>query len=276
MVAEQTKFRRRLGTVLNVSIVILLLTLSTILTKTYIFPTEPKVITYGDKISLSDVPLERGKQSVLLFLRSDCVYCTKSGGFYKDISQTLAQTGNTHLLAVFSKNDERSTDYMSEIGLANLVSIHASFKELGIVATPTMVLIDDMGQVQEVWRGKLSPKREGEFKEKLGIPFDDWYLEESDLNDLKKNGQKVTIVDIQNRDSYARNHHPDAENIPLDELLIRGINELSLTDIVVVYGVSEADGEQAQEILAKAGFVKVYILDYKFQTPPSTSALPKN
>lgn len=269
MVDEESKFRKRLGTFLNISIVVFILALAAVLAKTYIFTSEPKVIKVGDRISLSNVSLEKDKQSVLLFLRSDCIYCTKSADFYKDLSKALAQSANTRLIAVFSKNDDRATEYLSELGLTELNSIHASYGELGIAGTPTLALVNDAGMVKELWKGKLSRKQEIEIKKNLSIPADDWYIEESELDVLKKSGQKVTIIDVQDRDFYAKNHFIGAKNIPLDELSVRGTNELSLTDIIVVYGISEKDGDYAQEVLARDGFVKVYILDYKFQNPNS-------
>jgi hypothetical protein len=44
---------------------------------------------------------------------------------------------------------------------------------------------------------------------------------------------------------FALNHHPASRNIPIDQLDVRGVNELSPDDTVIVYGQSERDGETA-------------------------------
>lgn len=262
---KESKSRKRVKTFLNVSIIVLILALVGVLGKSYIFTTEPKVLKAGDKISLSGVSWEKEKQAVLLFLRIDCIYCTKSADFYYELSKALAQSANTSLIAVFSKNDDRSKEYLSGLRLTELNSIHASYAELGIAGTPTIALIDDAGIVQDLWRGKLSRKQEVEVKQKLGLPVDDWYIEESEVDDLKKSGQEVSVIDVQDRDYYAKKHFMDARNIPLDELSVRAINELSLSDIIIVYGIFEKNGEDAQDVLAQEGFRKVYILNYRFQ-----------
>ena len=216
MNGKESKIRKRGAILLNVLVIGFALALAVVLARTYIFSSEPKLIAIGDRISLSDTPpVEAGKRLVVLFLRSDCVFCTKSAEFYKAVSAGLAQSANTRVIAVFSTIDSRSDEYMGELGLADLQMVRASLGSLGIAETPTIVLIDDANTVQEVWRGKLSRKQEVEFKQKLGIPVDDWYIQESEISDLKKPGQVVTIVDVQNRDSYSRNHLLDAKNIQI-------------------------------------------------------------
>ena len=75
------------------------------------------------------------------------------------------------------------------------------------------------------------------------------------------------IIDVQSRDFFAMNHFIGAKNIPLDELPVRGVNELSANYTIVVYGNFDKDGEKAQEVLGNNGFKKVYILNYQFPNP---------
>jgi rhodanese-related sulfurtransferase len=145
--------------------------------------------------------------------------------------------------------------------------IRMNYRDLGIEGTPTIALADSSGVVKEIWHGRLSRRREALVKQTLGLAAHSWYIEESEVDELRKVGQTVVVVDVQSRDLYEINHFKGAKNIPADEIDVRGVNELSLDDTIVVYGISEKDGEYAQETLLKSGFGKVQILNYKFQKP---------
>jgi rhodanese-related sulfurtransferase/thioredoxin-related protein len=237
-----------------------------VLAKTYFAPSTAAVkkIQTGDTISFPDSTWEKGQKSLLLFLQSDCQYCTKSANFYGDIAKETAHTSDTKIVAVFSEKDSRFADYLKESDLQNLETRKASFAKMGVDGTPTLVLVNDNGVVQNIWKGMLSPKKQNEVKQNLDLQITDWFIEEAEVNDLKKKGQTVTVVDVRDRQFYAMKHFADAKNIPMDELYIRAVNELSLANTVIIYGISDDEGEDAQELLAREGFRKVYILRYKF------------
>lgn len=201
---------------------------------------------------------------MLLFLQSDCQYCTKGANFYSDIVEETADKFDVKVLAVSSEKDARFQTYLREIGLENIETRQANFTEVGIEGTPTLAIIDKNGIVQNVWKGTLSPKEQSEVRQNLGFHVTDWFIDEAKVDELKKKGQSVTVVDVRERESYATKHFAGAKNIPMDELYIRAANELSPSDTILVYGTFDNEGEDAQEILTKEGFRNIYVLRYKF------------
>lgn len=264
---REGKFRKFLETVVNILLVVGCLGLIAVVIKNYFIPSAAiiKPVAVGDEISFPGSAWTKGQKTLLLFLQSDCQYCTNSKSFYDDIARETAGNSGAKIIAVFSEKDNSFEKYLKKLGLPNLETRQANFSRIGIEGTPTITLIDENGVVESVWKGMLSPKKQTDVKRELGLQTTDWFIEESELSDLKKKEGAVTVIDIRDREAYARKHFAEAINIPRDELFVRGINEVSPTEAIVVYGTFENESEEAQEVLAKEGFRKIYILNYNFQ-----------
>jgi rhodanese-related sulfurtransferase len=265
MLAQTSKFRKYLETTVNILLIVVCLSLLGILVKRYfVSPETPrKTLKTGDKISASDFALEKGRKSVLLFLQSNCKFCEESGKFYSEISAKAI--ADTKIIAVFSSKDAEFESYLNKSGLRNLETRKVDFAGLGIEGTPTLAIVSDEGNIEKIWKGILSPNQELEVQRQLGFQVpDDWFIEETEIADWLKKESALTVIDIRNRETFAQKHFAGAKNIPMDELPVRAVNELSPADTIVVYGTYDADGEDAQQMLAKQGFRKVYILRYKF------------
>lgn len=267
MQAQKTRLHKYFETIVNISLIVVCLSLVGVIAKKYFTPPPAKIksVKAGDKISLPDLTPTKGQKSVLLFLQSGCQYCTKSGYFYNDIAEKTAGNPDTKIIAVFSEEDARFQDYLKELGLQNLESRRANFAEIGVEGTPILAIVDENGIVQNIWKGMLSPKKQVEVKQNLGLEAADWFIEESELRNLEKKGKTIVVIDIRSRETYAQKHFAGAKNIPADELSVRAINELSPSDTIAVYGTFDYESEKAQEVLAREGFRDVYILNYKFQ-----------
>ncbi len=87
-------------------------------------------------------------------------------------------------------------------------------------------------------------------------------ISEAELKRAKSEGRSVVIVDIRDRRRFGESHYPGAKNIPLDELEIRAINELKLSDIVVTDCACHGDDSPriARAILNRVGFRNVFAL----------------
>lgn len=71
-----------------------------------------------------------------------------------------------------------------------------------------------------------------------------------------KSGQRLVVLDIRDRGEFALRHFPRAKNIPLDEIEVRAINELSTSDSVVLYCgcADDSQNKVAQRIMRQQGF----------------------
>jgi len=100
--------------------------------------------------------------TLLLAMRAGCPYCERSMGFYGELA-ALGQFpgGSVHLLAVFPDNRHEVEGVALRLhGIDILTDTHLS--SLGVTGTPTILLVNDAGVVQDVWVGMLSSEGQGE------------------------------------------------------------------------------------------------------------------
>lgn len=71
-----------------------------------------------------------------------------------------------------------------------------------------------------------------------------------------KSGQRLVVLDIRDRGEFALKHFPGAKNMPLDEIEVRAINELSTSDLVVLYCgcADDSQNKVARRIMRQQGF----------------------
>lgn len=120
----------------------------------------------GSKINLPNLELASEKQTLILALQKGCRFCSESMPFYKRIAETV-QDGNTRLIAVLPGSAEESSRYLGEFGLNNIVVEQATLDSLQVSGTPTLILINNKGEITDYWVGKLPPDKEIEVLDKL-------------------------------------------------------------------------------------------------------------
>lgn len=99
----------------------------------------------------------------LLFLRSDCSFCTESMPFYQKLAGQ-AHSGGTpvRVVAVTPEDVKQFGAYLHASDLAVDSVLSARFSQFGVEATPTLVLVDGKGKVLIAKVGKLSSEAEEE------------------------------------------------------------------------------------------------------------------
>jgi rhodanese-related sulfurtransferase len=87
-------------------------------------------------------------------------------------------------------------------------------------------------------------------------------LAPSDVNRMIDDGQQLVILDLRDREAYAKEHIPQAKNIPYDELEARILDELSPAATIVTYCDCVTDGisKTGYRILVEEGFTKSAVL----------------
>ncbi|HEY0084050.1 MAG TPA: hypothetical protein VGB61_14830 [Pyrinomonadaceae bacterium] len=160
----------------NVSIIIAALLLVTVLIKRNL-PQSPQSaaaasppafrIQPGTKIQLPDVDWGRNGQTLLLALSEGCRFCSESAGFYQRLAGEKGMPDNPRLVAVLPQEVSRGQAYLNNLGVAVDDVKQSTLGAIGVSGTPTLILVDSAGIVQESWVGKLPPEREAEVLRRL-------------------------------------------------------------------------------------------------------------
>ena len=124
----------------------------------------------GTALNLPDVDWGQNKQTLVFFLKKDCVYCAASAPFYREVL-AAASKRNVKSLAILPDSEDEARKYLQYIGLPIENVQRGSLSSYKISATPTMLLVDDLGLVKGVWTG-AAPNRESQVRDELFLLFD--------------------------------------------------------------------------------------------------------
>lgn len=108
----------------------------------------------GMKVSLPGIDWGNSSRTVLLVLSTTCHFCTESAPFYQKLQQQ--KPGNVQIVAVLPQAVEDGRQYLNKLGVSVRELVQAPLASLNVSGTPTLVLIDNTGTIQDSWSGKLS------------------------------------------------------------------------------------------------------------------------
>ena len=156
----------------NVAIIIVALVLGIVLVKKFVLTdssqNKPKeTVSVGSKINFEKVDWAKNGNTMLLVLSKDCRFCTESIPFYQKISQEIYQNNKIKLITIFPQDTSTAKDYLQ----ANTISVNETFQAnpstIGVGGTPTILLINDKGEVTNAWFGKLYEEEEKKVFERI-------------------------------------------------------------------------------------------------------------
>jgi len=116
----------------------------------------------GTQIALPGVNWSDSDQTVVLALSNKCHFCTESAPFYQKLTRELADQKKVRVLAVFPQNTDEGKKYLDGLNVPIAEVEQATLDSLGVRGTPTLVIVDKSGTVQQSWVGRLTAERETE------------------------------------------------------------------------------------------------------------------
>lgn len=227
-------------------------------------PADTPNISPSARLSIAGFDFSQSSETLLLALSQDCHHCTESARFYRRLVQGVGDARDLRIVGLLPDSPSRGQWYLNTLGISirEVKQVHLS--SLGIRKVPALVLVDRNGVVKKVWIGKLAPKTESEVMQTIGIkdtrPTTDWLVDRQQLERLRNRAEKVILVDLRERDEYARQHFPNSINIPFDELDARAQNELSRDATIVLFSDDATVADSSYVILARQEFPHVLIL----------------
>ena len=161
----------------NVAIILIACLIGAILIQRYFFTfsstanlNRPQP-TVGAKVNLPDVGAANvsapdQSKTLILALQKGCHFCSESASFYKRLLQDTHGT-NVKLIAAMPGNVEENVTYLKSLGLTEIEVKSSSLDDLDVSGTPTLILINNKGEIIGSWVGKLSQDKEAEVINKM-------------------------------------------------------------------------------------------------------------
>lgn len=111
----------------------------------------------GKVLALQGVQWQSSKASVVVVLSTKCVYCERSAPFYQKLTALIEQRGGAiKTVAVFPRETSDAQAYLSSHSLKMDHVVLVPLGVLGVHVTPTLLLVDRSGAVQQGWVGSLN------------------------------------------------------------------------------------------------------------------------
>lgn len=165
--------RKKIELLANIAIIVVACLLATVIVKNYLLttfpdqtettinnngrPKEQESINISEQLSRVDIKIPAQSQLLLLAISSDCHFCTESAGFYRRLAQ---KKDKTRLVALMPQPINESQEYLEKLGVCVDEIRQLPLSDIGVLGTPTLLLLDRSGVVKQKWIGKLSPERE--------------------------------------------------------------------------------------------------------------------
>lgn len=169
------KLLKRTELLANITIIVLALLLGGVIVKKYLLPggeaadarrADPR-IPAGTKATLPGVDWAKNGRTLVLVLSRDCHFCTESAPFYQRLTRETAGRPDVHLVAVFPQEVSEGRKYLDGLNVSIQEVRQASPSSTGAGGTPTLILVDGSGVVQNSWVGKLAAPEESEVLNRL-------------------------------------------------------------------------------------------------------------
>ena len=154
---------------ISISILVLSVFVSELLIHKYIFsssnPPEP-IKTTNKQITLSDINWSEQSKTLIVALDINCRFCNESAPFYKHLIESV-KGKNVKLIAVLPSDIQESRTHLNKLGLVDIEVKQAALDDLQVNGTPTLLLVNDKGEVTNYWVGKLPLNKQAEVINKI-------------------------------------------------------------------------------------------------------------
>ena len=238
----------------------------------------PAYFKTGARFPVNGLDWTRSHQTLVIVLEQSCAFCGESAPFYRLIEQNRSGPKQTRLVVLLGGDPNNATFYLQSLQLSFDEIKPASLRDLkpyGLVGTPTAVLVNDEGIITNLWHGTLTELQQSEILRALQIRVERAMLQslssatpaldpidEIEIQRFKEAGERVTVIDLRDRQKYSAGHPAGARNIPIDELKVRAPNELETSDLIVLFGGEASDKMHtaAAQMLTNEGFTRLRVL----------------
>lgn len=157
-----------LDTAANIAIILVCAIAAFVLIRNQFFPPAPPPrpgeVAKGDQIAaLQQVVPAGANRAIVMALSPTCGFCTESMPFYKRLIDERNQKGSdVKVVAAVPAEEAKQGEMkiMQEAGVKPDSVAVLNFQEAKVAGTPTLLLVDNKGEVLDVWVAKLDESGE--------------------------------------------------------------------------------------------------------------------
>lgn len=156
-----TGFSRRLDVAANVATIVLVFAVAALIARDRLASTRgrsaphPQAIHAGS--ALTNTPLKStwssSQGTLVLGLQTTCHFCTDSAPFFRKLIRSVPREVRT--IAVLPQSHEAAQHYLDGLGVHVDSIQQAPLAAIGITGIPTLLLVNNLGIVKNVWVGEL-------------------------------------------------------------------------------------------------------------------------
>lgn len=156
----------RIGIAANAATIVLVALLSIIIVKENLVPIRTRAAVRATSLQVGTelnskklhVDWALSNRTIVLAMQTTCHYCTDSAPFFRKLS--AAAHGKVRTVAILPQPIGTSKTYLDGLGVKVDEIRQFPLSDIGVHGTPTLVLVNDRGAIQNVWVGELTPDEE--------------------------------------------------------------------------------------------------------------------
>ena len=130
-------------------------------------PTPFVALRAGARLAVPGIDWTKNDRTLLMALSRGCHFCSASAPFYKKLTQELSARKDVGMVAAFPQPVDEAQNYLSTLGVSISDVRQLRLDSLGVLGTPTLILVNREGVVINAWRGQLPPDKEEEVLNQL-------------------------------------------------------------------------------------------------------------
>jgi len=161
---------KKIETTANLATIVVAVLISTVVVRTYFFPTPiarttsavlgPELVK-GKSVDGRALGVDWAKnhRTLVMAISTTCHFCKDSVPFYQKLT---AAEKEVKMIAVLPQPVTEAQQYLSGAGVRVDEVRQVPLNTLGVRGTPTLLLVNDLGVVTDVWVGRLQPDQEAQ------------------------------------------------------------------------------------------------------------------
>ena len=193
--------KTKLEAIANITVILVALAVGGVILRQKIAaPRIPRSVAAGDRLSpVPGIDWSTHRRTLILALNSSCHYCQDSMPFYQGLVQGQPKDRqDLDIIAVFPNDAEAVQQLLRQEALSIRGIPAVPLDQLGVVGTPTLILVDGEGRVQQSWVGLLTPRQQLEVLTAVSASAQDCSASESSSMDLNKKCSSGTKDQVKN------------------------------------------------------------------------------